>query len=112
MTSGAPRRMYSPGRDTGEGGRDGGFPLPKDRVRVIPIEERSAMRAGGIGVSLLLIATGAILAWAVTAEAQGVNINMVGLIMLGVGVIGLIISLFANFTVTEREERDVTVVDR
>jgi hypothetical protein len=70
------------------------------------------MRAGGIGVSLLLIATGAILAWAVTAEAEGVNINMVGLIMLGVGVIGLIISLFANFTVTEREERDVTVVDR
>jgi hypothetical protein len=59
-----------------------------------------------------LIATGAILAWAVTAEAEGVNINMVGLIMLGVGVIGLIISLFANFTVTEREERDVTVVDR
>jgi hypothetical protein len=70
------------------------------------------MRAGGIGVSLLLIATGAILARAVTAEAEGVNINMVGLIMLGVGVIGLIISLFANFTVTEREERDVTVVDR
>lgn len=70
------------------------------------------MRAGGIGVSLLLIAAGAIMSWAVTAEAEGVSINMVGLIMLGVGVIGLIISLFANFTPIDRSDHDVTVVDR
>lgn len=71
------------------------------------------MRAGGIGVSLLLIAAGAVLAWAVTAEAEGVNVNTVGLILLGVGVVGLIISLFANFTTQEtREAHDVTIVDR
>ena len=31
----------------------------------------------GVGVSLLLIAAGAILTWAVTAEASGVDLNTV-----------------------------------
>jgi hypothetical protein len=58
-----------------------------------------------------MIAAGAILAWAVSAEAEGVSINTVGLILLGVGVVGLLISLFANFGVSDRSERDVTVID-
>jgi Domain of unknown function (DUF6458) len=48
----------------------------------------------GIGTSLLLIAVGAILYFAVTASVSGVSIQTVGLILMIVGVIGLAISLF------------------
>ncbi|MCW2967919.1 MAG: hypothetical protein JWM71_1691 [Solirubrobacteraceae bacterium] len=44
------------------------------------------------GTSLLLIAVGAILKWAVSAHVSGVSIQTVGTILLIVGVIGLIIS--------------------
>lgn len=47
----------------------------------------------GTGVSLILIAAGAILTWAVTATASGFNINTVGIILLVVGIVGLILSL-------------------
>lgn len=47
----------------------------------------------GIGVSLILIAVGAILTWAVTATVAGLSIHTVGVILLVVGVIGLLISL-------------------
>jgi hypothetical protein len=47
----------------------------------------------GIGVSLILIAVGAILTWAVTATASGIDINTVGVILMVVGIIGLVISL-------------------
>jgi hypothetical protein len=48
----------------------------------------------GIGTSLLLIAVGAILRYAVTDSISGVDLTTVGLILLIVGVLGLIISLF------------------
>ena len=47
----------------------------------------------GIGVSLLLIAIGAILTWAVTATTSGININTVGVILMVVGAAGLVLSL-------------------
>ena len=47
----------------------------------------------GIGVSLILIAVGAILTWAVSAEVSGVDIQTVGVILLVVGAIGAIMSL-------------------
>ena len=47
----------------------------------------------GIGVSLILIAVGAILTWAVTATVSGVNINTIGVILMVVGAVGLLISL-------------------
>ena len=47
----------------------------------------------GVGVSLLLIAAGAILAWAVEVSASGFNVNTVGYILLVVGIIGLLLSL-------------------
>ena len=47
----------------------------------------------GIGVSLLLIAAGAILKFAVTATASGVNLNTVGVVLMVVGAIGLLLSL-------------------
>jgi len=47
----------------------------------------------GIGVSLLLIAAGAILTWAVDATVSGLNIHTVGVILLIVGIAGLVLSL-------------------
>jgi hypothetical protein len=47
----------------------------------------------GIGVSLILIAAGAILTWAVNASVSGVDINTIGVILMVVGVIGLVLSL-------------------
>ena len=47
----------------------------------------------GISLSLLLVAVGAILTWAVTAEASGIDINTVGVILLVVGLAGLALSL-------------------
>jgi hypothetical protein len=46
----------------------------------------------GIGASLILIAVGAILRWAVSADAEGVNLQTVGLILLIVGAVGLVLS--------------------
>lgn len=50
----------------------------------------------GIGASILLIAIGAILLWAVTATVAGVSINTVGVILIVVGAIGLLASLVAT----------------
>jgi hypothetical protein len=46
----------------------------------------------GIGVSLILIAVGAILTWAVSAEVSGIDIQVVGVILLIVGAIGALLS--------------------
>jgi hypothetical protein len=47
----------------------------------------------GFGVSLILIAAGAILAWAVDVSTSGVNLNTVGYVLLIVGVVGLVLSM-------------------
>jgi len=47
----------------------------------------------GIAVSILLIAAGAILTWGVTAEAEGLDVNAIGVILLVVGILGLVISM-------------------
>jgi hypothetical protein len=47
----------------------------------------------GIGVSLILIAVGAILTWAVNATVSGVDINAIGVILMIVGAVGLLLSL-------------------
>lgn len=47
----------------------------------------------GIVPSLVLIAVGAILKWGVTADANGINIDTVGVILLIIGIIGLVLSL-------------------
>jgi hypothetical protein len=49
----------------------------------------------GIGVSIFLIAVGAILSFAINADTVDiVNINVVGYILMIVGVIGLIMTAF------------------
>ena len=47
----------------------------------------------GISLSILMIAVGAVLAWAVTAEVSGIDVQVAGVILLVVGVIGLFASL-------------------
>jgi len=47
----------------------------------------------GIGTSIFLIAIGAILAFAVTADISGLEISTVGIILMVCGVLGLLISL-------------------
>ena len=48
----------------------------------------------GIGTSLLLIAIGAILYFAVNADISGLEISTIGLILMVIGVVGLLISMF------------------
>lgn len=48
----------------------------------------------GIGTSIFLIAVGAILKFAVNTEVSGLEISTIGLILMIVGVLGLVISLF------------------
>jgi hypothetical protein len=47
----------------------------------------------GIGVSIFLIAVGAILAFAVTATVTGIELATVGWILMIVGALGLVVSL-------------------
>jgi hypothetical protein len=70
----------------------------------------------GIGVSLILIAVGAILTWAVTATVSGVDIVAVGVILMIVGTIGLLLSLvfwssWGGYGVARRPMRRVTTYD-
>jgi beta-lactamase regulating signal transducer with metallopeptidase domain len=45
------------------------------------------------GTSIVLIAAGAILRYAVTATTSGVDLQTVGLILMIVGIVGLVLSL-------------------
>jgi hypothetical protein len=47
----------------------------------------------GIAVSLILIAFGAILTWAVESEPEGLDLTVVGVILMLVGLVGLIFTL-------------------
>jgi uncharacterized membrane-anchored protein len=50
-----------------------------------------------IGGSLLLIAVGAILKWAITAHIEGLNLQNMGVILIVVGAVGLCIALYLMF---------------
>lgn len=64
------------------------------------------------GISLFLFAIGAILAFAVNYEAQGVDIAAVGWILMGVGVVGLMMYLLflATFAPFYRGSSTTTTV--
>jgi hypothetical protein len=47
----------------------------------------------GLGVSLFLIAVGAILTWAVNASVSGLELDTIGVILMVVGILGLVLSL-------------------
>lgn len=47
----------------------------------------------GISLSIFMIAVGAILAWAVDAEVSGFDVQVAGVILLVVGILGFFASL-------------------
>ena len=66
----------------------------------------------GIGTSILLIAIGAILKYAVNAEVSGLEIGTIGVILMVVGIIGLIISLLYSMIWSDRRAGTTAPVDR
>ena len=65
------------------------------------------------GISLFLFAIGAILAFAVDYQAQGIDIAAVGWILMGVGVFGILMYLMflASFAPFYRGDRTTTTVE-
>jgi Zn-dependent protease with chaperone function len=62
-----------------------------------------------IGSSILLIAIGAILKWAVTAQVKGFDIQTAGTVLFVVGLFGLVLSVIYTFWWARR---DVVYDDR
>jgi len=51
------------------------------------------MDNGIIGLSLVIITIGAVLSWAVDIEVTGFDINVAGVILMVMGIVGLALSL-------------------
>ena len=78
----------------------------------------------GIGLGLFLIAAGAILVWGVEGDAEGLNVDAVGVILMITGLVGILISLLfwsswggygvrgRRTTVTDAGYDDVVVRER
>jgi len=68
----------------------------------------------GIGVSIILIAAGAILTWAVNASVSGLELQTIGVILMVVGAIGLLMSMifWSSWGGFGGYRRDVVVRDR
>ncbi len=52
----------------------------------------------GIGVSVFLVAAGAVLYWGVTGDVEAVDLDTVGVILMVVGALGLLWALVASST--------------
>lgn len=65
----------------------------------------------GIGVSIFLIAIGAILAFAVDANAEGINLDTVGVILVILGLVGLAVTALLWEEWTPRHRRIDTDID-
>jgi hypothetical protein len=48
----------------------------------------------GTGISIFLIAIGAILTFALNADVEGIDLDTVGVILMVVGAIGLLVNLY------------------
>jgi hypothetical protein len=62
----------------------------------------------GTGISLFLLAVGAIITFAVSVTTDGVNLHTVGIVLMAVGGLGMLLSLlfwssFAPFAAGHRE---------
>lgn len=65
-----------------------------------------------IGSSIFLIAVGAIMRFAVTTHTDGFSIHTAGLILMVVGIVGLLISLFLTAEFLGRDRRATVIDDR
>jgi hypothetical protein len=64
-----------------------------------------------IGTSIVLIAVGALMKYAVTAETDFIDIQTAGVVLMLVGILGLVLSLFYTFmwspqAQARRDDRD------
>lgn len=59
-----------------------------------------------LGTSLVLLAIGAVLRWAVTATTTGVNLHTVGVILMIIGAIGFVVSLYWMLVVSDSVRND------
>ena len=69
----------------------------------------------GTALSLLMMAAGAIMTWAVTATVGGINIHTIGIILIVIGAVGLVLSVmfwssWGGFGSTDRGGGTTTVV--
>jgi heme/copper-type cytochrome/quinol oxidase subunit 2 len=55
-----------------------------------------------IGTSIVLIAAGAIIKYAVTVNLDAIDLQVVGTILMIVGILGLVISLLYTFVLADR----------
>lgn len=62
----------------------------------------------GIGVSVFLLAVGGILAFAVSDRLSGVDLTMVGYILMGAGALGVVIALLLTTRSSHTTHRSVT----
>jgi len=67
----------------------------------------------GLGVSIFLIAVGAILTWAVNASVSGLELTTIGVILMVVGALGLVLSMifWSSWGGFGRESRHTTYVE-
>ena len=67
----------------------------------------------GLGVSIFLIAVGAILTWAVNASVSGLELQTIGVILMVVGALGLVLSMifWSSWGGPGGARRRTTVVD-
>jgi hypothetical protein len=68
----------------------------------------------GLGVSIFLIAVGAILTWAVNATVSGLELQTIGVILMVVGALGLVLSMifWSSWGGFHASERRTYVDDR
>jgi hypothetical protein len=59
-----------------------------------------------IGTSIVLIAAGAILKWAVTAHVNGFDIQTAGTVLFVVGLVGLVLAMIYTFWWARRDAYD------
>jgi Domain of unknown function (DUF6458) len=66
----------------------------------------------GIGVGIFMIALGAILSFAVADRISGVDLTVVGYILMGTGALGLVLVLFLNSQRQHSHTTETTVEER
>lgn len=68
----------------------------------------------GIGVSIFLIAVGAVLTFALERDAEGINLDAVGIILMLVGIVGLAASMlfWSSWGPYSRQRRETVTTGR
>ena len=64
----------------------------------------------GIGISVILLAGGAVLLWAVSGSVEGVDLDVVGIVLMAVGAVGLLWALIASSSSAPHRRGDQRVV--